>query len=751
MVNQAGNIQGVGDGGPEWSSGLRPASFAGTGSRALATGSSGSKLPPALNAVPDLLVLLKALQNRWPLALSLGVVAALLATVVAWQVVPSPKYRATTMLKVSSQTPKVLFDTLENKPDFKVYLATQKTLITTRMVLSAALRRPEVAGFDCQNLADPVGWLEHQISVDLPANSELICISITGERPNDLATLVNAVADAYMEEVVTKERKIRLARYEQLQKLYADGQAVLTEKRAQKRKLAENVGSDNRDTLAIQQQATYEHLALEKRELQRVRMELKRQRVELAVLEAAEANKTVADVTDDMIEDALAHDALIEKDNLRITRIDQEIERHKRVIRNHSDYALRDLGRERAAAKRILSDDRAKLRPQIAQQLRVTNLSAQSTRLADLRLEAKMNAEMEQVLQEEVDRFTKEAQSFNSKTLDLGSLQDDIAQRELVVNKIGNEVQALNVELTAPERVEQIQKAESPRADNPTKRLMMIAMAGLGAMGCTFLGVSWREYCARRLGSVDEVVNGLGLRLVGALPALPRDARSVASSPRAPALPYGQSLLIESIDAARTMLLRDCRLESHRVLMITSASKGEGKSSLSSHLALSLARTGRRTLLVDLDLRSPALNRLFDLPEGPGVSELLRGEAALPEVVQPVVGGLDVIGAGKCDAEALRALAQDRLPWLFDRFRERYDFIVVDSAPVLPVADSLLISQHVDAAIFSVYREVSRLPAVYAGYERLAMLGTRILGVVVTGIPADRLGAEAPYVAINQA
>ena len=133
------------------------------------------------------------------------------------------------------------------------------------------------------------------------------------------------------------------------------------------------------------------------------------------------------------------------------------------------------------------------------------------------------------------------------------------------------------------------------------------------------------------------------------------------------------------------------------------------------------------------------------MPREPGICELLRNEADLEEAIQPVMGMLDVITSGTCDAQAIRALGQDVLPDLLHRLRQRYDLIVIDSAPVLPVADTLLVSQHVDAAVFSVYRDVSRLPTVYAGHERLVTLGVRVLGVVLTGIPADHYGEPFDY------
>jgi Mrp family chromosome partitioning ATPase len=89
------------------------------------------------------------------------------------------------------------------------------------------------------------------------------------------------------------------------------------------------------------------------------------------------------------------------------------------------------------------------------------------------------------------------------------------------------------------------------------------------------------------------------------------------------------------------------------------------------------------------------------------------------------------------DALALQAIARNGLRTIFETLEAHYDFVIVDTPPILPVADSLLIGQNVDGVVFSVMRDVSRLPQVYAAYERLAGLGAKMLGVVVSGVSSD--------------
>jgi polysaccharide biosynthesis transport protein len=278
--------------------------------------------------------------------------------------------------------------------------------------------------------------------------------------------------------------------------------------------------------------------------------------------------------------------------------------------------------------------------------------------------------------------------------------------------------------------------------DEQKRKLMAAGASGAAALTLVLFLIAWWESRRQRVNSVDEVIHGLGMKLMGTVPALP----SRRISPARPDIRW-QNILTESVDTARTMLLHKARSESLRAIMVTSATGGEGKTSLSSHLAASLARAGRKTLLLDADLRNPAIHRLFGLERTPGLADLLRGDVEWAETVQPTAApGLSLIPAGLCDGLALQSLAQDGFRHILELLRSEFDFIVVDSAPVLPVADSLLIGQSVDGVIFSILREVSRLPKVYAAHQRLEMLGVRMLGAVVSGARVEDYGPDYEYV-----
>ena len=149
-----------------------------------------------------------------------------------------------------------------------------------------------------------------------------------------------------------------------------------------------------------------------------------------------------------------------------------------------------------------------------------------------------------------------------------------------------------------------------------------------------------------------------------------------------------------------------------------------------------MATAGMRTLLVDCDLRNPSIHKLFDLGLTAGVSEVLRQEADVSEAVQPThIPNLWAIPAGQCSNGVITALAQGHpLETLFNRLRGQFDFIIVDSCPVLPVADALLVGQHVDGVVFSIMQDISQLPKVLVASEKLAQLNIPLVGAVVNGI-----------------
>jgi Mrp family chromosome partitioning ATPase len=168
--------------------------------------------------------------------------------------------------------------------------------------------------------------------------------------------------------------------------------------------------------------------------------------------------------------------------------------------------------------------------------------------------------------------------------------------------------------------------------------------------------------------------------------------------------------------------------------MVTSATPGEGKTSLALQLALSLARAGFPTLLMDADFRCPNLHNLLGLPLGPGLGDVLQGRVEVGDVLRHHQN-LAVITTGSCDPRVAIGHIQTGLPRVLENYKQQFQFVVIDAPPVLDLPDAILLGLTADGTILSALRDVSRLPLLQAALDRLSVRNIRVLGAVLNGTP----------------
>jgi len=715
----------------------------------LQTGLAQPAATPALSATS----ILRALHRRQLLALGMAILATGICGPAAWFLVPPAKFKAQALLQLSAQAPKVLFATVDTEwnQDYKRYQTTQQALVLSRLVLNAALKDlSKVRLIRAQ--VDPIAWLQANVKVEFMTTSELMEISLSGDDAEESALIVNAVKKAYIDEVVNVDLKHRTDRHNQLKKLKVQYAAWLQERRDTLKKLAQSVGSDDRQTIAYGQQIAMDHQQRVRLELVDVQSQKRKAQARLKVQRPEEPREDTSAPSFSEAEINAWIDreptvarlmATLEQEEQKLNLAGGQVYANAR--KPSADPALRHIKQDITTTQKQLKSKRAALRGEAIRELQEKATSDRSVRGDGLEQELAYLDEIEQQLTAQLKTISAGNKDLTDNTLALQTIQDDIAQMQAAAAKVGNEVEALNVELTAPSRIRLIEEAVTPLTRDEKKRYAIIALITFGSFFGGLFGVAFLELQNQKVDSADEVPSHLGLQVVGTLPIMKstpsrglRLARRQGEKDR-----YWKNVMLESIDATRTMLIHAARTGSHRVVMVTSAMGGEGKTSLASHLATSLARSGLRTVLIDADLRSPSIHALFNLPVAAGLSEVVRGEADWTSVIaDTTLDELKVLTAGRCDRQTICLLSQGCLSLLFAQIKEQFDFVIVDSSPLLPVADGLIIAQHVDAVLFSIFRDVSRKHKVAAASERLRCLGVRILGAVVTGAHGGKYGKD---------
>jgi capsular exopolysaccharide synthesis family protein len=688
---------------------------------------------PASRGSLDLQGLLRALGRRWLLAVLLGLLLGGGAAAAVWVFLPSPAGTATALLHIDAVPGKIVFDQGERTAEFSIFQNTQVTLARSRIVLNAALRNSKVSALTWYHeQPDPLDWLEQNLKVSFAGSPEIMQFSLThGKYNDDLTVMVDAVSEAYLALFVEKETKRRRERYDQLRDLAHGFETKIKDIRASLRKLQEQVGPGDKNILAIRQDTARVEYDQSKAELARLRGELRGLKLQVEAADKGFAPEAVMPLPP-RAQAQFEKDTLLQQYEQRRRQIEEIIESvRSRAVQGDNEPIVIRYRAEVARLKEEVDKRRRQLAAEAEGQPQEDPAKDARSRQAVAKQRLEYLRELEKALATDAERLGKEAQVFVKTTLDLIEFQREVEEKEELVRAIQKQKAALEVELNAPARVKRIQEAVLRRPNEQARKLTASAGAGLALLALALLGVGFIEWRAHRLDSTTEV-RQLGMKVIGTVPMYYAGRKADRGSA------YWERRLVDSVDAARTLLLHIAGAGEVKVVMVVSAVSGEGKTSLSSQLAASLARGGRRTLLIDADLRKPAVHALFNLAESPGLSDVLRGEVPVAEAVQPTpVPNLFLLPAGSRDEQAAQALAHDGLAVVFATLRQAYDFVLVDSSPVLPVPDALMVVRHVDGVLFSIMQRVSRLPRVQAACERLAMVGARILGAVLSGSRDD--------------
>lgn len=285
-----------------------------------------------------------------------------------------------------------------------------------------------------------------------------------------------------------------------------------------------------------------------------------------------------------------------------------------------------------------------------------------------------------------------------------------------------------NVRVLMPARVPSEPSSPSP---------LLFAVVGFTAsavLGC-MLGLL-REQLDKSLRSDRQVERALGLPCLGVVPqvtGLSRDhgrlAGYLCGKPRSA---YAEG--IRALYAA--VLVTDGATDPPpRAVLVTSALPGEGKTSTASSLAVLAARAGQKVLLVDFDLRRPGIAREFGLRPHGGVVEVITGRQSLDQVlISNEEAGIDILPVRSSPSDTTALLTSPRIRALLGELRQRYDYIVLDSPPLLAVTDARLLALHTDATVFVVRWERTKVDAATAGLKVLRDAGVRVAGVVLTQV-----------------
>jgi len=670
-------------------------------------GKAPSGEPSASHAV---LRVLLSLRRRWALFALVWILPV--AAAVAYSLTMQPSYRPQATLEIRPEMPLVAADASDamnaaSLPMWTNFYRTQEALLRSPGLIQAVLKTlPKAAAQQYAEASDPVRSFAEHLDIEKTESSYIMKVGFIDADPAHATVIVNTLVELYLRDA---NRRLRQLKDEALEVL-------------------------SKETLPAIRQRFDEA----ERSLQRFQAETGFADFEEQYVSLVESRRRVG--------------ARLSETRLREVRIRSDVSAFQGYGANgmsglyneafHTTRALEPLAIQRAALSSELSRQEEtlkekhprliELRKEVASVERQIREAVQGT-LEALAINLASLVQEEGELAIESTRIEKQMGQSRRHLTDYKRLGAELTTSQELYNsylKRLNETRATSAAGQAGVRV--IDPASLPREPyrKPHWILHLSVVAGLllGA-GAILLA----EQADDHIRSVREVEVFLGLDVLGEIPKL-KEARPDQEIPL---------LLDEDSDPAEVEAFRALRAQlvtrfedtpSPKVIMVASAEAGEGKSTIAVNLARVLATQDRRVLLLDAELRRPSLKELLGNPGRMGLEELLRGDALLQEAAQPSrIPGVDVLGADEELLEASDMASSPRFRLALKTARERYDFIVIDSAPLNVISESALIARRADATILLVRLEKTSRTTALAAQKRLADMKVRILGAVVNG------------------
>jgi capsular exopolysaccharide synthesis family protein len=297
-------------------------------------------------------------------------------------------------------------------------------------------------------------------------------------------------------------------------------------------------------------------------------------------------------------------------------------------------------------------------------------------------------------------------------------------ENEFAVTREGR---AQNIRIIDPADIPQ-----SPTGDAAKSDMRYGLVGGLILALIVAFGLERADNCVKTPQQLKE----LGLVILGLVPRVATDdlGGPLLSRETPPAFN-------EAFRGIRTNVRLSIAVEGMRSLVVTSPRPGDGKTAVASNLAVALALSDQRVLLIDADMRRPRLHKVFDVPQAPGLSDLLVGQSTASVAVRRMeVPNLHLLTCGATPPNPSELLESRRFTKFLAQLHSHFDWVVIDAPPILPVTDASILCGKVNGVLFVASAEKTPLPALRGALEQLARTQAHILGVVLNLVDVKRRG-----------
>jgi capsular exopolysaccharide synthesis family protein len=341
-----------------------------------------------------------------------------------------------------------------------------------------------------------------------------------------------------------------------------------------------------------------------------------------------------------------------------------------------------------------------------------------------------------------LDETKFETANLNEKYIQLSILKREVEtnrnlydalMKKLKESDITEESQTVNVWV-----IEEADLPSGPAKPQKKRNMLLAIVLGLfGGIGLAF----FIEYLDNTVKSPEDVEERFDIPVVGTIPLYKSENETIVQS----VLTDSSPLVSEGFNSLRTSIFLSSADALPGTLIVTSTSPGEGKSSISACLASTVAKAGKKTLLIDADMRRPVQHKNFRIDNKVGLSNVLAGLATRDFINNGLVDNLHVITAGPVPPNPSELLSSEKMKRLIADLSDTYDMIIIDSPPVINVSDALLLSKHAQGVIIVSWAGSTTYEMIRKGLKQIREVAAPVIGMVLNRFDAKKSGYYYGY------
>jgi polysaccharide biosynthesis transport protein len=635
------------------------------------------------------------------------------------------KYDTEGAIQVSTIVPRIIYQTEEALPPYMNFKNTQAAVIERDIVLNRAadeLKGRDLAFFQPGQSYVPAlrkMLVNETIKIVPDRENEYIYLRMTTDYPHQAEQVIDALIRAYMSVMVSEESRDEDEKLSVLDKRKRMLEDEMEQHRLKIRQRVEEYGTGE---LTTRQQIMLEQVATLQKEL--VAASINRLMLETQVNTKEQQLKS--GLTDEAI--SAQKIQLIEADPL-VKSLLSDVQRYESLVRE-SKTTMQESNPELLRRMEVLDDlerqlekRRSEVVTQVEEQIRQQASYDRQGQLEDFKLELAQTVVYENRLREKLEELDAETIGLGRKQFEIDDFREQLEQTRAIYSDLTRRIEEINIERSRRPRISVGAYARSVEAKG--KRRKMAAAAALGGMA---LGIAMGllvDKIDNRVKAPNEVSKHIGMRIIGTTTSLHDVDKKLL-----PQQLYDDYQTIR----ANIGLLEDS--QNTRIIAVTSPGMGDGKTTFSVNLATSFAHSGKKTLLIDGDLRKPDVALVLNLPSGlRGFQDYLFGYPIDRSVYKMEGMGLYVLAAdSRNSSDALEMLTN---PEAMERIRaltKFFDKIIIDTPPVLAFADTLLWAKIADGTLLTSYVGHTTRPEMQEAIERLTSIRAKILGTVVNNV-----------------